>query len=246
MRIHVKQKTRATVDTVTNRDRAATALPILIKATAEQFKAGKYDGVANFFGRFDQPVIAIGPEHWNDAGRLIAAMQLRDGYEKRDDLLIAKAIEKLYSPQLAEILKLPSGDIFPPRALKLKRPSKTGRELVAQIAGAWKLGEPKANFDLKRAAEWWLPKEITRHMKRAKFVLWWNWKRKRFQPAIFCPDVRTAQYVRAALDQARVCPNDDRPFIPEREDQEYCSIRCRETFRQRRRRSKIKISGGQK
>jgi hypothetical protein len=87
--------------------------------------------------------------------------------------------------------------------------------------------------------------EFTKRMTQARFVLWLNieriGKRERLEPGLLCPDLDTALYVRGALRDLRACPCCDVPFVPERPNQTYWSIRCRETHRKRRQRSKEKL-----
>ena len=83
-----------------------------------------------------------------------------------------------------------------------------------------------------------LPPAFSDAMSGARLVLWWNSRKKQFLPAIFCPDYRTAMFVRAAMKDLRACPDCDKPFIQERADQEYCSTRCGTRHRVRRMREK--------
>jgi hypothetical protein len=84
--------------------------------------------------------------------------------------------------------------------------------------------------------------EFTLRMTQARFVLWLNIARvgrgERLEPGLLCAGLDTALYVRGALRDLRACPCCDTPFLPERPDQTYCSLRCRETHRKRRQRSK--------
>lgn len=162
----------------------------------------KYDGVANFFGKFDQRVAIVGPEHLkSESKRFIAATQLRDAHESGDAFSIHAALDSFYASE--------------PR-----------------IAEVWK------RAPVERVAPSNLPTEFTEHMARARLVLWWHFKRKRFQPAVYCPTLRVAQYVLAALRDLRACPFCDKLFVPYRPDQFYCSIHHRESFRKRRQRAK--------
>ena len=81
---------------------------------------------------------------------------------------------------------------------------------------------------------------FSRAMRSAKVVLWWNLRAERLEPGILCKDLREAAFVTGALDYLMVCPDCDQPFFPDRPDQQYCSIRCRERFRKRRLRAKTK------
>ncbi len=82
--------------------------------------------------------------------------------------------------------------------------------------------------------------EFTKAMKSAKFILWLRLLPERLEPGILCDDLPTALFVRGALRDLRTCACCDTVFQPERPDQQYCSIRCRERFRKRRLRAKSK------
>jgi hypothetical protein len=107
---------------------------------------------------------------------------------------------------------------------------------------------PKIGYD-ELQAQVTIAAEFSEAMRSAKIVLWLNcgsaqkFVANRLEPAILCTDTKTALFVRAALGDLRACPCCDQPFLPERKDQQYCSIACRERFRKRRFRSK---KGGSK
>ena len=85
--------------------------------------------------------------------------------------------------------------------------------------------------------------EFTKRMKRCHLVLWLNTKRERLEPGILCTNLETALFVRGALRDLRACPCCDNPFLPNRPDQTYCSLRCRERHRKRRERARSKKKG---
>jgi predicted nucleic acid-binding Zn ribbon protein len=90
--------------------------------------------------------------------------------------------------------------------------------------------------------------EITKQLKTARLVLWHPWRAGAhwLEPAVFCPNMETALFVAGALQYVRICPSCGVPFLPARPDQEYCSIRCRETFRKRRLRARKTTKQGGK
>jgi hypothetical protein len=104
-----------------------------------------------------------------------------------------------------------------------------------RIAAAYKQG-PR-----DRIAPTILPEEFSRVLKSARLVLWWDWRKKKLRPAVSCPTLKCAQYVAAVLGDLRACPSCDKPFRPDRPDQEYCSIQCRERFRKQRQRANSKL-----
>ena len=94
------------------------------------------------------------------------------------------------------------------------------------------------------ATEWVAAAEFIKRLAGAtQLILWWDLDREHpnIQPGILCKDHLTALYVCAALRYTLSCPCCDVPFIPARPDQDYCSIRCRETFRKRRLRANQKL-----
>lgn len=90
------------------------------------------------------------------------------------------------------------------------------------------------------------------HLKGARLVIWGHSDRKRVRKVeggvmlwsmdlgVLCEDLTTALFVYEALGDLRACPCCGNPFQPFRPDQDYCSVRCRETFRKRRLRAKAK------
>jgi hypothetical protein len=90
--------------------------------------------------------------------------------------------------------------------------------------------------------------EFTKRMTQTRFVLWLSMERiaprERLEPGLLCPDLETALYVRGALRDLRACPCCENPFLPDRPDQIYCSLRCRETHRKRRSRAKSRPKKG--
>ncbi len=196
-------------------------LPVLIPVTLtrEQLKAGKYDGVANFQGKFDQPVVIVGGAHMTDEAAIVAsrkwsrqtaaAFRLLVAHETGDAFAIHTTLDSLYTS-------------------------------APVIAEAWK------RLPLETIARSNLPRQVSDQIKRARLVLWWDWKQKKLQPAVYCRNLMTALLVRAALRQLQVCLCCGQPFIPERTDQQHCSIRCRERFRQQRRRARLKQREGRK
>ncbi len=86
-------------------------------------------------------------------------------------------------------------------------------------------------------------------VSKAQLKLWWTGKR--FLPALFCPDMMTALYVRALIGiiggkALLVCPHCGKPFVQVRSDQDYCSVRCREAHRVARWRAAKKRRAGKK
>lgn len=103
-------------------------------------------------------------------------------------------------------------------------------------------------------------REQNRHLRRAQLVMWGRtdpkYRRvfnigdgKKLESncpidlGILCDSPTIALFAYQALNMLRVCPCCNEPFEPTRDDQDYCSMRCRETFRKRRLRAKAKQGG---
>jgi hypothetical protein len=124
----------------------------------------------------------------------------------------------------------------PQQSLEVWEGKRTGPRAAADPA--WQL-----SYEVSQAIFFW-----------TRLVLWWTPSR-RFTPAIWCQDMRSAFYVRALLTAAggkglRICPHCDEPFLQVRPDQSYCSIAHREAHRVARWRaviaSKSRKKGGVK
>lgn len=90
-----------------------------------------------------------------------------------------------------------------------------------------------------------LAESVSEDAAQARLIL--RWTGKRFLPALLCPDIATALYVRLLLGivggkALRVCPYCSKPFVQGRTDQDYCSIPHREAHRVRRWRAAQKTS----
>lgn len=146
--------------------------------------------------------------------QIIAIMQLRRAHSDKDNFRAQKALAKLHG-------------------------------LAPETFSSAIKYDESAQFSI--AAEFW------KRMRSVRLILWWNLRSdpleaaaglpERLEPGILCPDLKTALFVRAALGDLRACPCCDNPFLPERPDQQYCSITCRERFRKRRLRAKSKRGG---
>lgn len=225
------------------KNKKAEPILVLLPATGHG-----YDGTANFLGKFDKVVVAGGAqltgsqlrEEARKRKRFLAVVQLWHAYTTRNERSARMALEKLYGPEAARVWSLPSsGDLFPgiPESL---------RKQLDKISPTWRPKTTGKSDLLDQAPRWNLPQEFTSAMKSARVVLWYDWKKRRFQPAVYCKNLTTALYVLAALQELHACPACSKPFMQERTDQEYCSIRCRERFRQQRRREKLAQKGKQK
>jgi endogenous inhibitor of DNA gyrase (YacG/DUF329 family) len=221
-----------------------TEIPVLIPCVQKE-----QDGVANFYGgeivrergelvALYQPVRALrddeltrkseaGKKLWKglepaEQERLMGLIALRKALESRDALAMEK-LEHMYRKLVPDIRHCS----WPPPSLD-EPETMTEVIKVATARTMAQSGTPKPPG--------YLPLLLTRALRRARLVLWWHDKERRFLPAIYCPDVATALYVRALVGivggrALLVCPRCGKPFVQERSDQDYCSIRCREAHR---------------
>jgi hypothetical protein len=227
MKSHTIEQTVTKYPAVTDRDR--TAIPILVPGTPRD-----NDGYANFSPDrpYTQLVKIFGPEFLKIGSELnrrvrramgqkwslfVAAMQLREAYEQRQTYEINHAFRKLVTAMLPD--------------------EQADKATMAQhIAEFW--AEPTWS---KRTVPVNLPPSWSAEMAHARFVLWWDKRRKRFLPAFYCDSYTSAVFVMGMLDYVRTCAASDceKVFVPLREDQIYHDMACRERHRTRRHRAKL-------
>lgn len=150
-----------------------------------------------------------------DQKRLLGLIGLRQALEADDPV----AIEKLESDYL---------NLMPDLVSLLPDTPEPKKEIIHKAVARW--------YAQKGVGPVTLAKILTHALRSARLVLWWHDKQRRFLPAIFCPDIGIAMYVRALLGIVQgnaflVCPHCGTPFVQQRSDQDYCSIRCREAHR---------------
>lgn len=151
--------------------------------------------------------------------RLLALIAFRKAMEEKDALAPAK-LEYAYRRILVEEFPIPEGSDL----AKAQSSIRFFAKLFADEGTS--SGVPQ-----RRLAEL-----LTNSLSKARLVLWWKDADRRFLPAVYCPDVATALYVRALLGIVGgralvVCPHCGEPFLQQRSDQDYCTIRCREAHR---------------
>jgi len=213
---------------------AVTDLAVLIPC-----KANEQDGVATFLGWNPlgeiQPVRAFTDADLNshffaktvgntELKVVTALLALSQALEKRDQLAIRRARTDL-------LRALAHKENFKPSPKLLKELSSEGRnseeiELFALELGFARLGEVD-DRDM-------LSCRLSEALAPVRLVLWWSGKR--FRPALYCPDVKSALYAYvltrvSASGGLGVCPFCGILFRKVRSDQNYCSIRHREAHR---------------
>lgn len=221
-------------------------MPVLIPA-----KHAEQEGFATFFRE-------LGP------AKPIRVFRNSDLKGVREELSPEEVLHFLAIVELTRALQNPSDPIALRRAeeslkkaydCKSKAPTDLSRLIDEQFSE-----EVKKNTDISpqealeiisgrrpssrasKDARWLLSEELSEMLSASsRLVLWWTGKR--FTPAIWCEDVKTAFYVRALLDVVggkglRICPHCSEVFFQQRPDQNYCSVAHREAHRVARWRAK--------
>ena len=85
----------------------------------------------------------------------------------------------------------------------------------------------------------WLPVVVSQALRDVRLVLWWFEKVEKFMPAIFCPDLKTAIFVKGLLGEIRCCPRCEKLFVPRNSNVDYCSPAHRDAHRVARWRAQI-------
>ena len=224
-----------------------TAIPVLIPCSQQE-----QDGVANFLppkvvlrggkpvrqgGGFMirySPVRALRDEELRpgakanligrlkpaDQNRLLGLIGMRQALESGDSLQIEN-LEKAYQKLVPNIL-----------AMSWPQPKADSPTMEIIEAATARTFAQRGKSDALAL----LARLLTRALRRGRLVLWWEEKKQRFLPALYCPDFATALYVRALLGivggkALLLCPRCGNPFFQERSDQDYCSVGCREAHR---------------
>jgi hypothetical protein len=234
-----------------DRNKTVTQLVVLVPCQPEE-----QDGVATFLTELasPQPVRVVVDADFSagtrqmkqaisamfdyEGERFKAVLGLVSALQTRDGLAIANARNSV----MKALTMIREGDkklgVMPAREDDLE----FGRILISvfglapgqekQAIARWNgycLG-PKAEKDHK----WLLSQLVSNALDSARLVLWWSGKR--FQPAIYCPNPKTAIYTFLLMKIAAgqgwgVCPYCGQFFIQKRSDQSYCTIAHREAHR---------------
>jgi hypothetical protein len=172
-----------------------------------------------------------------EAGRFIAVIRLRKALENpADSAAIEEAVRALqplapqpYGPES------PFGGFYPVVQVISQDPYKEKvfwpKSMVEQISRSYGVD---SNSYSKADPRVLLSYVLSNELRDARLVLWWA--DRRFRPALWCPNVKTAFYARVLLGVVggkgfAVCPHCGNGFVQDRPDQEYCSISHREAHR---------------
>jgi hypothetical protein len=230
--------TRDRIKTVTRKEVFALLIPS---------SEGNANGEATFAVEWVEPLFvrAVTLEELKEARRKIKGMDgefflwlltLRGALDAKDDLLLARAeerLEKIYrkrehaeasrrSPKLDEQRQKLRGSIAPAMGMSSADWQKHWEGLRPG---------PKAKLNLHRRLSY----EVSQRLLLAQLALWWT--KGDLRPAIYCMDVETALYVHTFLIAPtgsigfRVCPYCADQFFQDRPNQDYCRPAHREAHR---------------
>ncbi|MCU1305233.1 MAG: hypothetical protein JWQ87_5517 [Candidatus Sulfotelmatobacter sp.] len=134
-------------------------------------------------------------------------------------------------PTLLEVHRRRTGDTAPTMTALA--------QLILEGVFRRKLANPREEAQIALGLLW------AEEMSSARLVLWWTdffdgRPCRRFIPAIYCPDLKTALYVREALGERRVsvCLGCGELFVPDRPNELYHDRDCGDRHRHRRQRNK--------
>ncbi len=220
-------------------------LPVLVSASARESEGvatfGVEDRAPLYVRAFRDADLRAARKHLGEhaAQRFTAVMRLKKALENPNDpIAIQESIRALAEANE----RLRSG---PENPLRAPIPPEVPASLVVDFAHGnypprliiermeHQLGlrpGPKASKD----PGWMLSYVLSAELREVHLVLWWT--KQRFKPALWCPDMKTAFYVRVLLGVVAgkgfcVCPHCEAWFVQDRPDQTYCSVAHREAHR---------------
>jgi hypothetical protein len=240
-----------------NRDRYETVTSKEIFAILIPTSPDKAMGEATFQMELGPPVPvrAVTLQELKSAARkmkevegdyFLALLTLRGALEARDELLMAKAkerLEKVYRSREAKraLTESPEDD----------ESQRQFGEVLATLIGlppdesekhfAGLRPGPRAKADPSRLLSY----EVSQRVANSKIVLWWM--DGEFRPAIYCEDIESALYIHTFFIAPtgglgfRICPYDGEQFFQDRPNQEYCLPAHREAHRVARFRNRKKL-----
>lgn len=112
--------------------------------------------------------------------------------------------------------------------------------------GPLALGVAKALMREPGYIESMLARELSSRLEDVRLVMW-QWQ-GRTTPALLCPEIATALLIRVLMSAVgtraglRLCPKCGKIFLQKRQDQDYCTVKCREAHRVARHRANKKTS----
>ncbi len=156
-----------------------------------------------------------------DREHLFGVLDLISAMDAKDSLALQNAAERIYRS------RAPMHQLMARLAGVQPKRMKDAEYMQVQLA----------KMKAERSPHAALSRAVSYSLSRASLVLWWTGKR--FLPALFCPDIETGLYVLVLLAKVRgkalvICPKCGQPFVRNRSDQSYCSIKHREAHRMAR------------
>ena len=173
----------------------------------------------------------------DEAGRFVAVRRLMKALENPDDSIAIEEAARALQPFAPQPYgpESPGGGFYPAVQVISQVPYKESvfwpKSMIDQIVRSYGFDSvPYAKTDPRTLLSYVLSNEL----RNARLVLWWA--DRKFRPALWCPDMRVAFYVRVLLGVIGgkgfgVCPHCRKPFIQDRPDQTYCSVSHREAHR---------------
>jgi hypothetical protein len=143
-----------------------------------------------------------------DFSLFIGATQLKQAYDDGDDFALAMAHEKL--SQHARLAPLDD--------IKVELKTKDGAKISLHAVQKW------------NATQWNYSGLMTEMVQGAKLVMWHPEEERRFLPALYCSDMKTAAFAMSFTKQIRVCPwwKCNALFVG---NKDYCCVAHREAHR---------------
>jgi hypothetical protein len=182
-------------------------LPVLVPCEKNEV----HDGIANFLLVVERTETGGKSSQSGPKVRLLRNRDISD-----------EAIRETLSLEDNELLRA---------TLDLKKSRETGDSMLQEQANAklmqhfgWAGVDPKV-FSHPGWSNVHVPQLATAPMEEARLVLWYSGKSKLgsspFVPAIYCPNLKSALFVRAFLS-LQTCPHCGVLFLPEKENVIYC------------------------
>ena len=134
---------------------------------------------------------------------------------------------------------IPIQTLSPKRVLEyMRRKTRFEKERVWNVQWAKQTLRERMRYPLAELAA-----QLNQRMAKARFVMWWVDKEKKFAPGIYCPDLSTALAASlvshiAAPKAVAICERCENRFIRTKSVQRFCSLRCGNADRKARQRAK--------
>jgi hypothetical protein len=231
-----------------------TPLPILIPCPEGE----QHDGLANFdpahsFAkvRLVKPKdLTLKKVRSREMSLFLECWALRDAYNRKDLSALRRRFVQLWpfftgqdrwpSPVLRHTLGIPRPDQL--HVERINEVLLTAPELanhLQKFANSKSTAATAVGTEARRAADrgdWnsvqlFLPQLVARVIEDVRLVLWYSRQAHAFIPAISCPNLKTAIFLKMLFGEIRSCPQCRRPFVPVNSNQDYCSLQHQAAYR---------------